>query len=1445
MALTLVFVKLRSLVVLLLLILAVPVIAQQKQPRAASSVILKLRSIDALSDQKLLTKIQNATGTSVAQAHAFQRSIPRNTMSAASQGLERVFVLPLSGPRDAQQIAAELKADPLIEYAQPNYIYSIDAVEAPNDPDYDKQWFLRNVRADRAWEITRGDSSIAIGVVDTGVDWLHPDLNVQFKVNKLEDRNNNGVFDAWPSNQQRRDVFGNDVTGDLDGQDQDRNGYTDDVIGYDFVDQESLNFGDARDRDPMPGDEHGHGTQVSGVVAAKQNNAKGISGVAPGCRIVALRAFDATGNAEDDDVAAAIVYAADNGVRILNLSFGDIVPSMLQRDAIRYAVTQGVTVFASSGNEGGFDRHYPSDFDEVVSVGATANLPYEDVVASFTTYGESLDLVAPGGDIYTTDLDSGYKSTNGTSFSAPVAAAIGALLLSKDKRLTPEQIKGILMSTTRDIGTRGYDPETANGRVDALSALAYTGSATVEFISPHTNDGVKIGDELKIRGTVHSTLFESWQLSFSKALDTRAVPTPDSRRQWITIAEGTDQRLDQLLGTWGTADLTAGLYTLRLALRSNDGRSTEERINVHVVGEAPKFTLLEIDSIYLHDRRGLMLRANLDQVSRLVVRYREQSSNVWSQKSDDRMTRTHIVTFSTNEVRAGVTYVFEAVATNTAGESVTQSAASTLADGSVSQRGFATKSYALPPGYALDSVFTVAGSDHVMMSEFPNGLNFGPLKGYRFDGARFVQDDSLAQTWIPRDLGSTQGISTELLIQADRFSQLYRLTGDRLFAEKIFESDKNSEFWGAALADIDGDGMQEIIGRSSDAIGDLYRALKFGNGSYRELAVARNETSTITTRSSNRFTEPNVAHADLDGDGREEILAIDNDADVMLFSFGSGEFSTVFKDENSGTGEGSTVAMGDVNGDGRQDLVYAFHSDFDQNIDREYDPLFWTVKVFLNDGALKFTKVYEDRYFYARPLNPYRSSVTAIPNVTGRGADNIVLSLFPNFYLLEWDAQANTVRPVWHYPSSLSPRGAVAFDFDRNGIREFGFVANDSIRFFERESEYADRTLTPGGLTATPLADRGVLLDWGKVDGAEGYLILRAEEGASELEVIDSVGTTSYLDETVSIGESWIYSVIAIDDEKLESQSQIAFVVRAVVHELPRFISILPTRDQLRVSTSEKLDRRAISGAQFIIDDSITVSTAVIASDSTLVLTPSRRLAAGQHTLRTTSWELRDVFNSPFDTTQRITFTQPIIDDDSARFYAIRWRFEEGKRIRVVFNSIPGDDALDVSHYDLTPFGDLLRVYRDTTDTKALYIDLDANTEIIALGKPFVLCITDIHDINGVPIDPLEGRCIGVTLTEPDLTNIMVYPNPVKRSDNELMFARLTAEAEIRIYTLDMKFLHQVRTTERNGGVSWDLRDENGEPLPSGIYLYYVTGKNDEGQEVEANTQKFVIIADR
>lgn len=1417
--------------------------------RASAGLIIKFRSVPAQVSQSTQRAIQSIAGVELRAEHRFLTSVgskERSVSALAVSGLDRVLILPAA--KVDSSVLFQLRALPEVEYVQPNYLYRIDALEPPNDPRLAEQWYLATLQVQKAWAITTGDSSVTVGVIDTGVDWLHPDLHTQFQVNRAEDRNANGLFDAWSSTTQDTDAVGKFVFGDLDGIDQDRNEYVDDVIGFDFVDQITLNFGDARDRDAQPRDEHGHGTLVSGVIAARQNNNEGISGIAPGCRLLALRAFDATGNAEDDDISSAIVYAAENGVKILNLSFGDFVPSMLQRDAIRYAVSRGVTVFASSGNEGGFDRHYPSDFDEVISVGATSIPPYEDALASLTTYGESMDVVAPGEGVFTTAMNGKYQAVSGTSFSSPIAAAVGALLLSNNPTYTPAQVRGVLTSTTRDLGRNGYDPETANGRVDALQAVAYPGSATIKINGPRTNDGFQVGKLVTIRGTAVSTLFTRFELSVAKALDPRKRLPTDDQREWIVLRTSTAQVLDGSLGEWNTAGLEPGLYTLRLAVTSSDLRTTEERINIHLNSAPPVLTFFTVDTIFVNESRGLLLRARTDQVTRATLLYRS-GDEYQAVKSDDRLTRTHAVLLTDRDLPMGSDVELVLRMTNTSGDTLAvRRTVGMLAD-AIPQRGFDLKPYALPPGYALDSVFSTPAGDHVIMSRFPDGVNFGPLEAYRFDASKaFVKADSVNEVWIPRGLGSTQSSGAqELLVQVDRFSALYRLmpTSDPVGSQlRRFGTD--NEFWGAALADLNGDGLKDVIGKTSarfnQTLEDVYDVLTYTGSDYTLLARGRNPSSTAEGQSSNRYTEPNVAVADLDDDGREEIVTVDNDADIVVFAFqpGNTELGVRLRIEEEGSSEGSLVTTGDFNGDGKADIAYAYHSVFDLNADREYDPAFWTVKVLLNTPT-GFVEAFRDNFYFARPLTPYRSSVRSVNDVTGDGKEDLSLSLFPNQYLISLDH--GSLQPVWHYPISITARGGMSYDFDRNGIREFGFVAGDSIRFFERTAFVAQRTPTPAGLQVIPIDVDRVDLEWGSVAGIEQYIVLRAEEGASEFDVVASVTSNRYTDLEVENGIRYFYSLVAVDSQRQIVESIPAFTVSGLVHPRPRIVSVSPEGSSLRVRTSEPIDAETVSGGLFLID-SLYASSTVIAGDSLLLVTPSQTLAPGSHTLQITSRELRDRYNSPFRQDE-ITWMLPEPTQDTHRFYIVRWRFEDSRRIHVEFNSIPSDDALDVGKFTLSPFGRLLRVYRDPTNPYALYIDLDPSTRIVALGRPFVLCVEDIHDERNTPLEATQGNCVGITLTEPDLTNVMVYPNPARHSEGEIVFGRLTAEAEIRIYTSDMRFIRTLSTTERAGGALWDMRDENGEIVPSGIYLYHASGKDDHGKEVEPQTSKFVIIADR
>ncbi len=338
-----------------------------------------------------------------------------------------------------------------------------------NDPDIPKQYHHELIKTFEAHTITKGQGVI-IGIIDTGIDFFHEDLQGQMFINDAEDINGNGKFDFWS-----KDSIVNGVSGDLDGIDQDGNGYGDDVIGYDFTDQPRLlGGGDYLFEDPVPYDDNQHGTLVAGIIGAKANNQKGGVGIAPESKLMILRAFAASGNGEDDDIARAIVYAADNGVQILNFSFGDIYPSQIMHAAIQYAYSKRVTMVGSAGNGTGDNPHYPSGFEEVISVSASMFQNNREFLWPLSSYGGTVDLCAPGAAIYTTTLTdstnrNAHNEFSGTSTSAPMVSAAAALLKSIYPNLSPIQIKGILTSTAQDIQNPGWDYFTGDSRISNSS----------------------------------------------------------------------------------------------------------------------------------------------------------------------------------------------------------------------------------------------------------------------------------------------------------------------------------------------------------------------------------------------------------------------------------------------------------------------------------------------------------------------------------------------------------------------------------------------------------------------------------------------------------------------------------------------------------------------------------------------------------------------------------------------------------------------------------------------------------------------------------------------------------------------------------------------------------------------------------------------------------------
>lgn len=391
-------------------------------------------------------------------------------------------------------------------------------VLVPTDPNYlrtgrnggnswgvkeDDQWAIKRVGftddEESAWnQVPETAAPVVVAVIDTGLDWHHLDIDAGNIWRNAAEYPGNGV-------------------------DDDNNGYVDDIIGWDFMGKHN-----------RPWDFDGHGTVVTGVIAAAHNDV-GIAGINPHVKIMVLKAVSNFGTTRPSFIAEAIVYAVDNGARVINISVGGPHASRMVQAAINYAHQEGVLVVAASGNDGAeLDDYGPGGGDNVLTVGATY---IDDRATAFSNYGDQVDLVAPGVDVLSlraryTDAnyrpdgtdhgedeyvlgsnyvgdDKRYLHVSGTSFSTPIVAGIASLLISKNPELTADQVEQRLIATATDVEFPGKDKYTGYGLVNAQAALSVAADfsltaeiSSVELVTPEAPQFARVN------GTIDASHFK-------------------------------------------------------------------------------------------------------------------------------------------------------------------------------------------------------------------------------------------------------------------------------------------------------------------------------------------------------------------------------------------------------------------------------------------------------------------------------------------------------------------------------------------------------------------------------------------------------------------------------------------------------------------------------------------------------------------------------------------------------------------------------------------------------------------------------------------------------------------------------------------------------------------------------------------------------------------------
>lgn len=353
-------------------------------------------------------------------------------------------------------VVKTLSQNPVVDIVEPNYIYRIS--KTPNDPLFSQLWGLKNIGqkdseqklgvvgvdigAEKAWDLTTGSKDITVAVIDTGVDYNHPDLKDNLWTNEAELNGQAGV-------------------------DDDNNGIVDDVYGANFVDENKPTGN--------PLDDHGHGTHCAGTIGGVGDDGKGIVGVAWNVKIIGVKFLSASGSGSLEGALKSIDYATKMGARIMSNSWGGGGYSETLKQAIERANSAGALFVAAAGNESNdndANPSYPASY-EVPNVISVAAIDNRGQIASFSNYGKkSVHVGAPGVNIYSSIINGAYDSWSGTSMATPHVSGAAVLLASREPSLSSIEMKQRIIATSRPItGLRG---KSSGGLIDAYAMLTNT-----------------------------------------------------------------------------------------------------------------------------------------------------------------------------------------------------------------------------------------------------------------------------------------------------------------------------------------------------------------------------------------------------------------------------------------------------------------------------------------------------------------------------------------------------------------------------------------------------------------------------------------------------------------------------------------------------------------------------------------------------------------------------------------------------------------------------------------------------------------------------------------------------------------------------------------------------------------------------------------------------------
>ena len=1311
--------------------------------------------------------------------------------------LDNIYKLKFSPNDNLMQILKEYEQLSNIIYITPNYLRQY--CSTPNDPEFTEQWALQNIEAPACWDFQRGNKKIIIGIIDSGVDYEHPDLKDNIWINTAE----TGL-----------DSLGNDKSSN--GIDDDNNGYIDDYRGWDFTDAPNMpGTGDYTERDNDPYDDNGHGTHVAGIVGAVANNNEGISGILWDCQLMSLRAGFSTsmgGYLQDDDIASAIVYASDNDARVINMSFGDYRISPVLYDAILYAYSRGCILVAAAGNEGGSDEHiilYPARFNEVICVSNTDR--YDHLVGS-SSYGASVDIAAPGNAILSTYIGDNpnehtYKLLSGTSMASPHIAAAAALLLSENPILNNEEIRQWLKSTADDMGEIGHDIEFGAGRLNLYNAIRTPLEAECYISYPNTGDGVS-EDNLNIIGTASAIKFEHYELDYGIG---------ESPINWYNIANSEYQIRDNILGILENINsMSEDELNIRLRLFTNDNQILEQHTLIIIDHSAPLITHNPIVSErWTEASLGYFVEWGTDDFTTGEIVFWQPSDSIGSigYIKDIFYNDYHLFNL-TDEVYNG-TYNAYIISQNTANDSVMSDIFTfDITHTYIQEKIYEERMRLDVSGSLVEKLADTDGDGKLeIIAEGSLSSEYDNVYIYEIDSNNHLELIAMSDFgFLPRDVGDVNGDGKdEILGTGYKILDNANNNFQSILYGFALGSDERTILWqredliGGNLDDIDGDGKIDIIGLSDDQIYVCFDPL----GANEELLLD-NPTSETGYNSMNS----QMAWGDTDNDGKLEILAGDTDGEFFIFEQIenlSRTFQLICLDDTLPLYDTRYVSIGDFDGDNQDEFIIGGYEIIDS-----YDPntqqYIFYIYEHLSDNA--FSPVWS----------------TSIAGVSGcrlrsqNMDDNIdieiIISAYPDLYIFKYDIDNNYI-PIFYRPLSSSISTIASGDGDNDSAREIYIIDNYQLVLLE-ESE-TQEPIAPYGFIITPLNEYNISLNWQIMDEADSYKIYRGEHPDSLSLLVENITNTSYLDTTVNTNITYYYALSYLNGI---IESQLSNILSATPEIPPSIIKTeFKAPRQISVWFNNSMNNTLQNAGYYnLLNYGLPSSVIVLSDNSQVLLTYQEDLIVDScYTLIINGLESSNSVPMLIDT---LYFCVPL---DVSSPYLDDIIIIDKTHLDLYFNEIlDKTSAENINNYKIEPNIIIESARQDDNNLCLIHLISSIMPES---ENEYELMVSNVADTSGNEINTITGGLYFFNIPFSSLSFFYTYPNPYySDSGSGIIFQNVPTGSIIRIFNLAGE---QIREFEIHTGMQnqllWEIRSSE---IASGIYIYVIehNGENKIGK---------------